>query len=81
MKTILFKTNPQNNNKLLATTESGKFIFLHKNYVEKVKPGECWECETYKELEKCIIVVPVRKVAQPKTSIFRKILNYVKHLY
>lgn len=80
MKTILFKQNPKANNKLLATNESGKFIFLHKNYVNLVKPGECWECETYRELDKCIIVIPVRKVAQPKKSIFQKLLNYVKHL-
>ena len=68
MKTInvKFEKNKQRKSELCSHTTEGKLIFIHYKHTGGVKAGTTWECSIFKELDGCVIVIPVRKIEKKK---------------
>jgi len=85
MKTIIVKfvKNKQKKSELCSHTEEGKLIFLHYEHAAMVNLDEVWECSVFKELDYCIIVIPVQKstaVKKQKIPFLKRVGLYLLEL-
>ena len=74
---VTFTKNKQRGSELCGHTTEGKIIFIHYKHTGGVKAGTTWECSIFKELDGCVIVIPVRKSEpkKPEKISFRQKVN------